>query len=45
MVNLASQADAQRVLDMTPDSDPHKLDEDGDRMACEGSGDEEGRSR
>jgi hypothetical protein len=31
-----SQAQAQRVLDLSPEGDPHHLDMDRDRIACEG---------
>jgi hypothetical protein len=34
--DFVSQDQAQRVLDLTPYKDPHGLDEDGDRVACEG---------
>ena len=34
--NFATQAEAQAVLDATPGADPHRLDQDGDRIACEG---------
>lgn len=33
--DFRTQAEAQRVLDATPGEDPHKLDRDGDRIACE----------
>jgi micrococcal nuclease len=33
--DFRTQAEAQRILDSTPGKDPHKLDRDGDRIACE----------
>jgi micrococcal nuclease len=33
--DFATQAQAQQVLDLTPGADPHRLDKDGDRIACE----------
>ncbi|MBW4640614.1 MAG: thermonuclease family protein [Gloeocapsa sp. UFS-A4-WI-NPMV-4B04] len=33
--DFRTQAEAQRVLDSTPGEDPHKLDRDSDRIACE----------
>jgi micrococcal nuclease len=33
--DFATQAQAQQVLDLTPSADPHRLDKDGDRIACE----------
>lgn len=33
--DFKTQVEAQRVLDSTPREDPHKLDRDGDRIACE----------
>lgn len=33
--NFSTQAEAQRILDSTPGKDPHMLDRDGDRIACE----------
>jgi len=33
--DFSTQAEAQVVLNQTPGSDPHRLDSDGDRMACE----------
>lgn len=33
--DFRTQAEAQRILDSTPRTDPHKLDRDGDRIACE----------
>jgi micrococcal nuclease len=33
--DFATQTQAQQVLDLTPGADPHRLDKDGDRVACE----------
>jgi micrococcal nuclease len=33
--DFATQTQAQQVLDLTPGDDPHRLDRDGDRIACE----------
>lgn len=33
--DFTTQAEAQRILDSTPGEDPHQLDRDGDRIACE----------
>lgn len=33
--DFSTQAEAQAILDQTPGSDPHGLDRDGDRVACE----------
>jgi micrococcal nuclease len=33
--DFATQTQAQQVLDLTPGADPHRLDKDGDRIACE----------
>lgn len=33
--DFSTQAEAQRVLNSTPGEDPHMLDGDGDRVACE----------
>jgi micrococcal nuclease len=33
--DFSTQAESQRVLDSTPGEDPHNLDRDGDRIACE----------
>lgn len=33
--DFGTQAEAQRILDSMPGEDPHKLDRDGDRIACE----------
>jgi len=33
--DFKTQVEAQRILDSTPGEDPHKLDRDGDRIACE----------
>lgn len=33
--SFSTQAEAQAILDQTPGADPHGLDRDGDRVACE----------
>jgi len=33
--DFSTQAEAQAVLNQTPGADPHRLDSDGDRVACE----------
>lgn len=33
--DFETQAESQRILDSTPGKDPHNLDRDGDRIACE----------
>jgi micrococcal nuclease len=33
--DFKTQAQAQAILNQTPSSDPHRLDSDGDRVACE----------
>jgi len=33
--DFSTQAESQRVLDSTPEEDPHNLDRDGDLIACE----------
>lgn len=33
--DFATQAEAQAILDQTPGADPHGLDRDSDRVACE----------